>query len=415
VTEAPPGAAPTLRDHLVAGWSTAALRGGLAFGAVLALASGAAVLAALGPSSGPDALRLAALVPALVHRVPIDVGVVSVRVAYLLATAGAGWLLFVGGRAVARRTGGSLTARAVHGAKVAVPYALGCLVVSLAALGASAGALQSVVAAPGDALAPSVPGSLGWPLLLATICGASGGASTAPLATAAEGRARGILAGGWRMTWLAVLLGTAGFLVVMALHPAAVRAYVDAAFRRGPATGTLALTGTVLLLPNVGTGTASAAMGGGVDLEVLGASCTVVSYARIPEQIGTVAGPCGRLPLRLGSPAPGYFLFLLLPAAASAAGGWLGARRSGAATGREGAVLAGLSGVVFAGLFGLLSSAAGLTYAATGSVAVVLGEARAAVGPDPLLGFLVALAWGLAGGAAGGGMAARPRDRDGPG
>jgi hypothetical protein len=397
VTEAPPGAAPTLRDHLAAGWGTAALRGSLAFGAVLALASGAAVLAALGPSSGPDALRQAALVPALVHRVPIDAGVVAVRVAFLLATAGAGWLLFLGGRAVARRTGGSLPARAGHGAKVAVTYALGSLVVSLATL------------------APSVPGSLGWPLLFAAICGAAGGASAAPHVTAAEGRARGILAGGWRMTWLAVLLGTAGILVVMALHPASVRAYVDAAFRRGPATGTLALTGTVLLLPNAGTATASAAMGGGVDLEVLGASCTVVSYARIPEAIGTVPGPCGRLPLRLGTPGPGYFLFLLVPAAASAAGGWHAARGSGAATGRDGAVLGALSGVVFAGLFALLSGAARLTYAAAGSAAVALGEVRAAVGPDPLLGFLVALVWGLAGGAAGGGMAARRRERAGPG
>lgn len=217
------------------------------------------------------------------------------------------------------------------------------------------------------------------------------------------------------MTWLAVLLGTAGFLVVMALHPASVRAYVDAAFRRGPATGTLALTGTVLLLPNAGTATASAAMGGGVDLEVLGASCTVVSYTRIPEAIGTVPGPCGRLPLRLGTPGPGYFLFLLVPAAASAAGGWHAARGSGAATGRDGAVLGVLSGVVFAGLFALLSGAARLTYAAAGSAAVVLGEVRAAVGPDPLLGFVVALVWGLAGGAAGGGMAARRRERDGPG
>jgi hypothetical protein len=373
----------------------------------MALSVGVGGLAVLGTSSGPEGLRQSALVPALVHRVPINAGPVTVRAAFLLATAGAGWLLFVGGRAVARRTGGHPGARAGHGAKVAVPYALGSLVVSLAAWGASTGPLGSVVAGSTDRVAPSVPASLGWPLLFGALCGAVGGVAGAPPKTPTERRVRGVVAGGWRMAGVAVVLGTAGFLVVMAVHPAAVRSYVDAAFRRGAAAGTLAVAGTALFLPNAGIGLASAAMGSGVEFEALGVSCRLVSYDRIPEAAGTVAGPCGRLPFRLGSPGPGYLMFLLLPAVAAVAGGWLSARRSGAVTTRDGALLGVASGVAFAALFAMFSGAARLSYEAGGRVAVLLGEAEVAVGPDPVGGFLLALVWGLAGGAAGGALARR--------
>jgi hypothetical protein len=400
VTGAPAGATAALRDHVAAGWRTAALYGSLAFGALMALSVGVGGLAAAGPTSGPDALRQAALVPAVVHRVPIDAGPVTVRAAFLLATAGAGWLLFLGGRAVARRAGGHPMVRAGHGFKVAVPYALGCLIVSLVA---------------GSRVAPSVPASLGWPLLFGAVCGAVGGVAGAPPETPAEGRVRGVVAGGWRMATVAVLLGTAGLLVVMALHPAAVRTYVDAAFRRGPAEGTLAVAGTALFLPNAGIGVASAALGGGVEFEALGVSCPVVSYARIPEAAGTVPGPCGRLPFRLGSPGPGYLVFLLLPAVAAVAGGWLGARRSGAASMREGALLGAMSGVPFAALFAMSSGAARLTYEAAGPVAALLGEAEVAVGPDPVAGFLLALVWGLGGGAVGGALALRRTVAEGNG
>jgi hypothetical protein len=405
VTGAPAGATAALRDHVAAGWRTATLHGSLAFGALMALSVGVGGLAAVGPTSGPDALRQAALVPAVVHRVPIDAGPVTVRAAFLLATAGAGWLLFLGGRAVARRTGGHPGVRAGHGVKVAVPYALGSLVLSLVALGASTGPVGSVVA--GSRVAPSVPASLGWPLLFGAVCGAVGGVAGAPPETPAESRVRGVVAGGWQMATIAVLLGTAGLLAVMALHPAAVRSYVDAAFRRGPAEGILAVAGTALFLPNAGIGVASAAMGGGVEFEALGVSCPVVSYARIPEAAGTVPGPCGRLPFGLGSPGPGYLVFLLLPGVAAVAGGWLGARRSGAAATRDGALLGAMSGVAFAALFAMLSGAARVSYEAAGPVAALLGEAEVAVGPDPVAGFLLALVWGLGGGAVGGALALR--------
>jgi hypothetical protein len=411
VTEAPPGA--PLRERLAAAWRVAAVRGGMAFGGLVALSAGLGVLAAAGPSSGSEAFRQAGLVPALVHRVPVEAGPITFRVALLLATAGVGVLLFVGGRAVARRAGGPPAVRALLGATVAVPYALGAVVVSLLALGATTESLGPM--AMGTSAAPSIPGSALWPLVLGVTCGAAGGVAAAPPGAVAERRARSAFAGGWRGAWLAVLLGTAGFLVVMALHPSVVRGYVDAAFRRGPATGTLALAGTALLLPNAGTGVASASMGGGVEIQALESSCVVVSYGRIPRSAGMAAGPCGRLPFRLGTPAPGYIAFLLLPVAATMAGGWLGARRAAAATVRDGAQAGALAGVAFAALFAVLAGVARLSSEAAGPLSVVVGEVQVAVGPDPLAAFLLGLAWGLAGGAIGGAIAARRENGDGPG
>jgi hypothetical protein len=414
VTEAPPGAPRTFRDRCAVAWPVAAIRGGVAFGGLLALSTGLGILAAVGPSSGSEAFRQAALVPALVHRVPVEAGPVSFRVALLLATAGAGILLFLGGRAVAGRAGGSPGVRAALGATVAVPYALGAVVVSLVALGATTRSLGSVTAGASE-VAPSIPGSAVWPLVLAVVCGAAGGVAAAPPGDAAERRVRSAVAGGWRAAWLVVLLAAAGFLVVMALHPSVVRGYVDAAFRRGPATGSLALAGTALLLPNAGTGVASASMGGGVEIQALESSCVVVSYGRIPESAGTAAGPCGRLPFRLGTPAPGYFVFLLVPVAATLAGGWLAARRAGAVTAGDGALAGAVAGVAFAGLVAVLAGVARISSEAAGPLSVVVGEVQVAVGPDPLAGFLLGLAWGLAGGATGGALAARRRTADGPG
>jgi hypothetical protein len=391
VTEAPPGATPTFRDRVAVGWGTAAAWGAVAFGAVTVLAGGVALLGRLGQAT---------LVPALVNRVPIDAGLVTFQIALLLATAAVGWLLFRGGRAVAGRSGGPFGERAAQGAKVAVPFALLTVVVALAAVGGAAGTVA------GQPVSPSVPGSFVWPLLLGAATGAAGGVSAAPPGSLIERRTRAVLSGGWRMTWLATLLGIMGFLVVMALHPAAVRAFVDAAFRRGPAPGTLAVAGTTFLVPNAGTGVASAAMGGGVELEALGASCTVVSYTRIPEAVVTVAGPCGRLPFRVGTPAPGYYLFLVLPPVATLSGGWLAARRSGSRSGRDGAAVGALAGVAFGGLFAVLSAAARITYEATGQVSAPF-ELDAAIGPDPVTGLVMGLLWGAAGGAAGGWLAAR--------
>jgi hypothetical protein len=401
VTDAPPGAPP---HPLASGWRPALRHGGLAFGALMALTVAVVVLRALGPLSMAAAVAQGTVVPAVVHRVPLEAGPVTVRLALLLATAGAGWLLFRGGRRVAATLGGGPALRAVHGAKVAVAYAGGCLLVSFTALalevpaGGGSGGLS-------DAVTPSVPGSFGWPFLLAAACGAAGGVAAAGPASDRELRARAILAGGWRMAWLSVALGTAGVLVVLALHPRAVRSSVDAAFGRGPGAGTLTLIGATLALPNAGAGAAAAAMGAGIRLEALGASCTVVSYRRFPAGGGTTEGPCGRLPFRIDTPSPGYLLFLLLPAAGTVAGGWLAGGRAGRESARA-ALLGAASGFAFAAWFAGWCQAARVVYGLRGPETVI-AELQAGVGPDPLAAFLVALAWGPAGGALGGWLAGR--------
>lgn len=412
MTEAPHGAAG-LRRQLAAGWSQSLVGASLAFAPVLGLALVVALLRAAGSATAFDAVRQGALVPAVVHRVPITAGPVTMRVAFLLATAAVGWLLFRGGRAVAARVGGPAMLRALHGAKVAGPYAAASLALSLLARGAPASGLGGL-GTPGESLSPSVPGSVLWPLALAMVCGAVGGVSARPPGGAVELRTRSILAGGWRSAWLSAGLGTAGLLVVLALHPAAVRGFVDAAYGRGPASGTLALASTANLLPNAGTGVAAAAMGGAIEIEAFGVSCTAVSYWRLPGG-GATSGPCGRLPFGLRSTPPVYLLFLVVPAVAAASGGWLAARRGRAASPSQGAGLGAASGAAFAGLFGALCLAARLTYELTGTLAALVGRFEVAVGPEPVVGFALALAWGMGGGSAGGWLAARSQTAAGPG
>jgi Family of unknown function (DUF6350) len=404
VTEAPPGADRSLAATM---WRPALRHGTLPLAVVLGLGVAVAALRAAGRASLADALRQAALVPALVHRVPVDVGPITVRLALLLATAAAGWLLFRGGRAVASGTGDPAAVRAIRGAAVAVPYAAGSLLVSLVAMWASPGPTGS--AALVDATVPSILGSFAWPLLLGATCGAAGGVSAGPAGGSIERRTRATLAGGWRMAWLSVAMGTTGVLVVLALHPSAVRAYLDGAFQRGPATGAVIVVGTVAALPNAGAGAAAAAMGAGVELEVLGVSCTVISYTRFPREEGVTGGPCGRLPFAIGSTPAGYLLFLLVPLAGTVAGGSLAARRGGAESGRDGGLMGAAAGFTFAVILTGWCVASRLVYEATGPVPVLVSHLRVAVGADPVAAFLFGLAWGPVGGAVGGWWTARPK------
>jgi hypothetical protein len=99
----------------------------------------------------------------------------------------------------------------------------------------------------------------------------------------------------------------------------------------------------------------------------------------------------------------GYLLFLVVPAVATVMGGLAAARRAGAPDRRIGAAVGGLAGVVFAvflsgvGLLSTLSVRFSGHAQAAGSASI-----RVRLGPDLLIGTLVALAWGLVGGAIGG-------------
>jgi hypothetical protein len=115
----------------------------------------------------------------------------------------------------------------------------------------------------------------------------------------------------------------------------------------------------------------------------------------------------GRFPLEMssggvafGSAPPGYLAFLLVPAIATIAGGrWAGSvpERSGAAA----AALGAAAGAVFAlvVLGAIVGSSITLSYGADADAVGRGGHLW--IGPDPVTGTVVALAWGVIGGSLG--------------
>jgi hypothetical protein len=449
----PPG--PILR----AGWSAAVGRAAVAFVAVLILAQVLSALNALGrdrllASLGPrepaleeigldvpddpiDALRTGGLTFLSFHNAGVrfrmalpDVGGadlplgllqidVGMSFTLMLGAALAVWLLWLGGRAVARRATGPWWAGALHGAKVAPPYAVGALVVALLSrqeLGVPGGDGPVV-----GALAWSpVPSALGWTLLLALAAGVAGGLA-ADRDASFPGRTgrwiRAVLAGGWRMTWVTVMLAFVGLLIVAGTKPRDVRAYFDIAGRLGPELGSSFVLTTALATPNMGTWVASGAMGApAVETEVGATSCALLAYWRFPR--GTTAAPSpppsGPAPSCRSflagadfSPAPpGYFLFLLVPLAASVSGGRLAAGRSPRRTRREGAAAGAAAGGVFALLFLVLILLSRMSVDASGGIVALFLGGGITVGPSPVLGFALALLWGSGLGAVAGATAA---------
>jgi hypothetical protein len=150
-------------------------------------------------------------------------------------------------------------------------------------------------------------------------------------------------------------------------------------------------------------------MGGSIDLQSGVGSCAIVSYTRFPGSEAPGLGPCPGLPVSLGPPPPGYFLFLLIPLAATAVGGILAARRGGARSSGSGAAIGAAAGVAFAAAFAGWCTVARVTADVSGPIGALVPGLGVAIGPSPVVGFLLALAWGAAGGAAGGWWEGRRR------
>jgi uncharacterized protein DUF6350 len=324
------------------------------------------------------------------------------------------WLLFRGGRAAARAAGGPGWARPIHGIKVAVPYAVLALAYSFLA--------RVTIDVPLPGFPPSAdPPSVGvsilsavwWPLLFGLLAGVAGGIASGPVLrerwSVFERRARGVLSGGWRMAGLAVALSFVGFLVLAAVHPDVTAAYFELVGAGGFATGASIVLGTALLFPNVSTGIAAASMGGSMGFDIFGSSCALISYAKYP--LGATDAPvgepspfalCDSLPIDFGVAPLGYFLFLLVPIAATLLGGMWAARRADAATPGEAAAIGALGGVAFAVvLLGFMILARITAQIDIPFVTGFLGGGGLAVGPDLLSGTLLAVVWGAAGGSLG--------------
>jgi hypothetical protein len=389
--------------------------GAVAFALPLLFGETLALLRAAGPldPTAGAVLRAGALAPSFVHRVPVEVRLVdvsgpeglfggtfevgfTVRVALLLATAGAGWLLFRGGRAAGGPREGLL---------VAVPYTLLSVGAALLARGSDPAILLGAgFAGLGETEAgPSPWWSVALPAALAVAFGAAGGLSRR--GPVAAGTLRTVLGGAWRMAWLLVAGGTAGVLVVVALHPDSTRAFLDALGARGWAGGSAVLLVTILLLPNVGVGAGVAAMGVPIVLRAGDSTCALIALG---------GRPCGELSVDV---SPAHLFFVLVPVAATVAGGWWTARRLGRTTAARAAAVGAAAGALFAPVLVAVSFMASVAYRLTGPLAGALGEGSVTVGPRPAAALMGALAWGIGGGAIGA-LAAHVRGTgpgDGPG
>jgi hypothetical protein len=241
-----------------------------------------------------------------------------------------------------------------------------------------------------------------FPFAIAALAGASGGvwswASSALDPSAPLVRA--VLGGGWRMFLLALALSYVGLFVAgiaqpdeaLALATPSTARYVDTVFER-PGPGSALLAHHLALSPNEAIWTFVPAAGA---CDVIRGSerSDVLCYGRFPTFV-----PGGEV--AFGNAPPGYLAFLLVPAIATIVGG----RWAGSVSGRSGAAPAAVgaaAGVVFAVLMlgAIVASSITLTFGADVDAARRGGHLW--IGPDPVTGTLVSLAWGVIGGAIGG-------------
>jgi hypothetical protein len=320
------------------------------------------------------------------------VSVYRVHVAFLLGTAFAAWVLFRAGGAAARRAEGRPAHRVFAGALIAPGYSLPAFLLGFAA----AIRLPEIAV---ESIRPVAWQALVFPLAMAAVVGAAGGlwASHDRLAGARPWGSRALswAEGGWRMLVISIGLALVGLLVLAALHPAAVRTYVQWHERSGR-TGAIAFVHEALALPNIGVWLATPSMGG-CDVAESGMSSTSILCP------GGVVDPSHVSQLELSRiRLPRFaFLFLLVPAGAALAGGATAGRRARSNGERA---LRGLgAGVAFAALAGGAAWLAGVELTGTTSSVGHIGFSR--LGPRPWQTAALALVWGVAGGVAGALMA----------
>jgi hypothetical protein len=425
MSEPPPPRAG--RSALAAGWGTALARGGLAF-AIMALLGQAAALVmfVVEPHylSGATAVRLGWFYFGWFHHVSVtaslrsstlDIVGVTVRlsaslgVALMTMTLLAGLLLFRAGRAVADRAGGTALARILHGTKVAPAYAVPSFVLSLLVTGrVKVSALERLggyVQVRSSALQ-----ALLFPLLIAAVAGAAGGyrsgiARTGHPETGPSWQRGliGALAGGVRMLALGLGLSFAGLLVLAVAEPDSTKAYFDAVTSGSAAETTVLIGHHVLLLPNQSVWVLVPAMGGCDDVWGMGRSTAFLCYGKFPRSVNVSAdlliGVHATAPFRTAP--PGYFLFLLVPLLSVLSGGKVAAERSGARAPREAIAVGACAGAVFAVLVASAALLSSLSIGLTAAYREHSSGGTVGIGPGIVAGGLLALVWGVAGGAVG--------------
>ena len=343
-----------------------------------------------------------------------DAGLTAhVGLAMMLGTVLAIAILYKGGRAVADKARGGAGARVLHGMKVAPAYAILPFVLS--------GLVSIDIPIPRNGL---VAGSLqmpswglSWfvlPLLIAAAAGAAGGLRSGRHELISNDpwgrRAAGVIAGGFRMFVLGLVLSFVGLLVLAAIRPGATGTYFQTISGTPNDQTTMNIAHHVLLLPNQSMWVLVPAMGGCDGLSGGGVSASFLCYSKVPTTVSvSPEGLISDTPVVQAdfAKAPsGYFLFLLVPAISVLLGGRHAVKKR--ATFRyEAAALGAAAGVVFGILVAVASWFASLSVGVSGSIAGVSSNFSARIGPGVVIGGLIALAWGIVGGGIGGGWAGR--------
>jgi hypothetical protein len=293
-------------------------------------------------------------------------------------------------------------ARGLHGAKVAIPYAVLALILAFVVRIPRNG--LSALGSP--AVHPSYLGAFLWPLGLAVVAGFLGGFGSAGEREWNVGAARryagaAVRGGAWMMGF-ALVFAFIGLLLLAPTHPHATEAYFRPLNDR-TVRGVALIAGTLLAVPNLAAGLILfPAMGtclsaGGSVLGFRGSVC-VLSWTQFPA--GGLNAQSG---LDLPSPPAAYFLYLLVPLMAVLLGGIVAARRGGASTRLQALGMGAAAGVVY----GLLCT--GLALLLTISLKAATGgqSFTARLGPEVFPGLLWPFVWGIVGGAIGGMIKAR--------
>jgi Family of unknown function (DUF6350) len=407
------------------GWNTAIVRAVLTVLVLLFVAQAVIVLAyfAAEDASKPSAATVARYggalfytfhhvgfrfeVPSAGSQAETPFGVFAGGVVAVAAMAGTMlclWMLYLGGRAVAEETGGSTLARGLHGLKVAPPYA------AITLIGSFLLRFKPEDGGQVPTIHPSYLAALLWPLALACAAGFAGGVrsehpdSWSRLVQGREDlgrRLHGALAGGWAMILFGLAFAFVGLLVLAVVKPDSTADYFSS-FDQGVLTGVLAIVVTLLLLPNMAAWVLFPAMGSCVGVSGPLSIC-FLSYAHFPQDVGsTVSGTTNPASLSLPSAPPGYFLFLLVPLAAVLVGGVIAARRAHSRSRNEAVAAGAHAGVAFALLSLVTIMLASITLKFTGSVGGITGNGSFRIGPNLTSSVLLALVWGVLGGALGG-------------
>jgi hypothetical protein len=403
MTEAPPARGTPGRNAALAiaagvGVSAAVALAGQAVALVLFLLRGAH------GSYGPY-LRLGALYVELFHHVDVELRLGSAAGRSLSVALGAALLLVTAAAAVALAALGARLARRATG-----PRAAG-LVLALAG-GYALVPLVAAFLARGSVVVPlpvgvtlreiDVPAPSAFALAFATAAAAAAiGAISAGAAADSPGdvAVADAVLGGVRAFALGLVLSVAGVLVLGSLRPSFVRAYASVMTAPDSLRGRAVVVGhAVLLLPNQAMWVLVPAMGACDEAVVDGRATPFLCYWRSPAGVPAAdAGAFGRSPFR--APSRAYLAFVLVPLLASVGGGLRAARR--AATIRARLLTGAGSGLVFAALAAAAIALSRIEFLARGAF-LGTSTVRLSVGPELIRGSLLAVAWGIGGGAVGG-------------